>query len=232
MDYSKLNVPCQDQVLTRAFASKDPALAQGFDHTEAYSGKFDVASAVHARNPAIPEPLLYLVAHCDDSAFVIRDTEISLTKGQLSLALVLSDILLMSALVIGLNVIAFMQKDYIEEFDKATVEVRDFTLVISKLPESFRQYKDELSLKFALWSQIQNKIELCKAQKLCSEEIDPTIIEINLGETDIELLEKQREMGLLISLIEQNHIRMQKLESEPNRFKKNEELKKAEISAL
>jgi hypothetical protein len=44
----------------------------------------------------------------------------------------------MSAFVIGLNIIAFMQKDYIEEFNNATVEVRDFTLVINKLPESFR----------------------------------------------------------------------------------------------
>jgi len=56
--------------------------------------------------------------------------------------------------MIGLNVIAYMQKDYIEEYDKTTVEVRDFTLVINELPESFKQYKDELSLKFALWAQI------------------------------------------------------------------------------
>ena len=129
-------------------------MAKGFDDTRPYTGKFDAANAAYQRNAALPEPLLYVVAHCDDSAFAIRDTDISLTKSQLSIALVVSDILLMTALVIGLNVIAFMQKDYIEEFDRTTVEVRDFTLVINKLPESFQQYKDELSLKFALWSQI------------------------------------------------------------------------------
>jgi len=176
LDYSKLNLPCQDDVLPRAFASKELALAQGFDTTRPYAGKFDAANAVAVRNPALPEPMLYLVAHCDDSAFTIRflsdfmpgsvksagkrmlgelaTGEISLTKSQLSLALVVSDILLMTALMIGLNVIAYMQKDYIAEYDKTTVEVRDFTLVINKLPESFKQYKDELSLKFALWSQI------------------------------------------------------------------------------
>lgn len=154
LDYSKLNIPCQDDVLKRAFASKETTLAQGFDHTSPYTGKFDAANAVYQRNAALPEPMLYLVAHCDDSAFAIRDTSISLTKSQLSMALVVSDILLMTALMIGLNVIAFMQKDYIEEYDKTTVEVRDFTLVINKLPESFKQYKDELSLKFALWAQI------------------------------------------------------------------------------
>lgn len=209
-------------------------MAQGFDRTRPYTGKFDAANAVYQRNTAIPEPMLYLVAHCDDSAFTIRDTEISLTKSQLSTALVVSDILLMSTLIIGLNVIAFMQKDYIEEYDKTTVEVRDFTLVINKLPESFKQYKDELSLKFALWAQIQQRIQECKDQQLCSEEIDPTIVEINLGETDIELLEKQREMGKLISQIEENHIKIQKLEEQAggNRFKKNEELSKAKIAAL
>ena len=129
-------------------------MARGFDHTRPYTGKFDAANAVAQRNPALPEPMLYLVAHCDDSAFAIRDTEISLTKSQLSIALVVSDILLMTALMIGLNVIAYMQKDYIAEYDKTTVEVRDFTLVINKLPESFKQYKDGLSLKFALWAQI------------------------------------------------------------------------------
>ena len=154
LDYSKLNLPCQDVVLTRAFASKEPTLARNFDTSSPYAGKFDAANAVEQRNPAIPEPMLYLVAHCDDSAFTIRDTEISLTKSQLSIALVVSDILLMTALMIGLNVIAYMQKDYIAEYDKTTVEVRDFTLVINKLPESFMQYKDELSLKFALWAQI------------------------------------------------------------------------------
>ena len=176
LDYSKLNLPCQDDVLTRAFASKETALAQGFDTTRPYAGKFDAAGAVAVRNPALPEPMLYLVAHCDDSAFTIRvlsdfmpssiksagkrmlgelaTSEISLTKNQLSLALVVSDILLMTALMIGLNVIAYMQKDYIAEYDKTTVEVRDFTLVINKLPESFKQYKDGLSLKFALWAQI------------------------------------------------------------------------------
>ena len=156
LDYSKLNLPCQDVVLTRAFASKETTFAKYFDTAAIppYAGKFDAAGAVEQRNPAIPEPMLYLVAHCDDSAFTIRDTEISLTKNQLSIALVVSDILLMTALMIGLNVIAYMQKDYIAEYDKTTVEVRDFTLVINKLPESFKQYKDELSLKFALWAQI------------------------------------------------------------------------------
>ena len=60
----------------------------------------------------------------------------------------------MITLVIGFNWIHYMQKDYIEEFDKTTVESRDFTLMIEQLPESFSQYQDELSLKFAIWDMI------------------------------------------------------------------------------
>ena len=45
-----------------------------------------------------------------------------------------------------------MQKDFVKQFDKTSVEARDFTLVVENLPESFKQYKDELSLKYAIWS--------------------------------------------------------------------------------
>ena len=47
-----------------------------------------------------------------------------------------------------------MQKDYASHFDMYQIEARDFTLVIDKLPASFLQYKDELSLKFAIWKMI------------------------------------------------------------------------------
>lgn len=47
--------------------------------------------------------------------------------------------------------IYYMQKDYALQYDQDTIEARDFTVVIDKLPASFEQYKDELSLKFAIW---------------------------------------------------------------------------------
>lgn len=173
-----------------------------------------------------------MIGYCDDTDFVIRDTDISLTKAELSMVLVLSDVLLIIVLIVGFNMISYMQKDYIYEFSKTTVGVRDFTLVISKLPESFKQYKDELSLKFALWSQIQQKIQECKDQELCPQDIDPSICEINFAETDIELIEKQRQMGELIAKIEEDHIKMIKMEESENRFKKNEEVAKAKTRAI
>lgn len=79
-----------------------------------------------------------MVGYCDNTDFVIRDTDITLSRKQLSMVLSLSDIGLITILLIGFNIIGYMQKDYIKTYDKSTVEVRDFTLVIKKLPNSFR----------------------------------------------------------------------------------------------
>ena len=155
LDYAKLNGPCIDEILKRGLASKYDTLAGSLDPTKPHPGTFDVSKLVdtpHRYDPTVPEPLLYIIGYCDDTDFVIRDTDITLTKDQLSTVLVSFDVFTIIILIIGFNIISYMQKDYIYEFSKTTVGVRDFTLVINKLPNSFRQYKDELSLKYAIWS--------------------------------------------------------------------------------
>ena len=62
-----------------------------------------------------------------------------------------TDILILTVLIIGFNVIQKSQKDFTETFKMQQVDIRDFTLVIDTLPDSFKQYKDPLSLKFAIW---------------------------------------------------------------------------------
>ena len=146
-----MNGPCIDEILKRGFASKYDTLAGLFDPTKPHPGTFDI-NTPYSYDPKVPEPLIYIIGYCDDTDFVIRDTDITLTKNQLSTVLVSFDVFTIIVLIIGFNIISYMQKDYIYEFSKTTVGVRDFTLVISKLPYSFRQYKDELSLKYAIWS--------------------------------------------------------------------------------
>ena len=72
-----------------------------------------------------------------------------------------------------------MQQDFANQFDEETVEMRDFTMRSNQLPESFCQYEDELSIKFAIWQQIQQKIKESKELGVCKEIIEPTIVEIN-----------------------------------------------------
>jgi len=60
----------------------------------------------------------------------------------------------MIALILGYNMIYYMQKDYVYQYEQDSIEARDFTLVIDNLPNSFTKYKDELSLKYAIWRMI------------------------------------------------------------------------------
>ena len=51
-----------------------------------------------------------------------------------------------------------MQKDFATQFDEGTVKMRDFTVAKVDLLASFYFYQDNLSLKFAIWKQIQERI--------------------------------------------------------------------------
>ena len=56
-----------------------------------------------------------------------------------------------------------MQQDFAYRFDEETVEMRDFTIKSRNydkyncLPPYFKKYTDEISLKVAIWNQIQTK---------------------------------------------------------------------------
>lgn len=144
----------------------------------------------------------------------------------------MSDIIILLVLILGYNMIYYMQKDFANQYDQNTIEAKDFTLMINKLPKSFSQYKDELSIKFAIWKQIQEKIEKCKKQGLCPQDLDTSIVEINFGIGDISFLDKQKEIGALIEEIETNHILIEEANKSTNRFSKNDLLTKAKTNAL
>lgn len=171
-DYRGLDPTCLKEVLRRSFASEHDALVNKIldqrdtdrdrkmidwyldlpeiaAQTDADAGQFSFGP-----DAAVPEPLLYLVAQCDNQLLKIKYFDVEVTKSELNLFLVLSDIILTTLLIVGFNLISLMQKDLCREYDAQSVEARDFTLVIDKLPASFKQYNDELSLKHAIWQQI------------------------------------------------------------------------------
>ena len=51
-----------------------------------------------------------------------------------------------------------MQKNFAKQFDMQTVEMRDFTVRMEKLPPFFKDFDDEIQLKFEIWMQIQDRI--------------------------------------------------------------------------
>ena len=80
-----------------------------------------------------------------------------------------------------------MQEEYATQFEEEIVCAKHFTVVIHKLPDTFRQYKDESSIMFALWNQINNKIEKCKKAGIISNNFDSTILDINFGLSDYKI---------------------------------------------
>ena len=85
------------------------------------------------------------------------------------------------------NLIIYMQEDFSTKYDLQTVEALDFTLVISKLPDNFSVFENEMDLNFALWNEITEAIEYAKDIKLVPKTIDPTIIAINIALKDLTI---------------------------------------------
>ena len=102
-----------------------------------------------------------------------------------------------------------MQNDFADKYDLQTVEARDFTVVINKLPATFRQYNNEGALKFSIWQELQDAIKLAKNLRICSEKLDPTIININVTMNRNELLYHQMELNKLCDEIELLHIKLE-----------------------
>ena len=86
--------------------------------------------------------------------------------------------------------------------------MRDFTIKIEKLPKAFEEYKDEISIKFALWKYIQEKLNECK-EVYSIEGIDTTIVEINLGLNSYKNLNKLKQIRKLNDRIEFYNIKLQ-----------------------
>ena len=58
---------------------------------------------------------------------------------------------------------------------------------VRALPDNFVQYGNENSLKFGLWNEIQDAVKLAKKIGLCGQEVDSSIIQINIGLKDNSL---------------------------------------------
>lgn len=61
------------------------------------------------------------------------------------------DIFSLFIVQVFLNILILMQKNFAKQFDMQTVEMRDFTVRMEKLPSSFEFYNDEIQMKFEIW---------------------------------------------------------------------------------
>ena len=112
VDYRGLDTTCAKEVLVRAYSSKYRTLTSKLNIQELKTDLnlpddfFD--NLRYVRNDKVPEPILYVVAQCDNQVLKIKGFDMEVTKSDLNLFLVFSDIVLTSILIIGFNIISFM----------------------------------------------------------------------------------------------------------------------------
>ena len=80
-----------------------------------------------------------------------------LTREQIHAAAIYTEILSIFVFIIYVSCLDYIQFDFAEKYDKQSVEMRDFTVitcdaVTHPLPASFKKHKDQISLKYAIWS--------------------------------------------------------------------------------
>ena len=97
---------------------------------------------------------MVLVYLCETEDIKLAGTNILVSKSKIAIAIVMMDILSMAIILVFVNLLILMQEDFSHWFDVSTVEMRDFTVNAYGLPKSFSHYKDEVSIKFAIWEQI------------------------------------------------------------------------------
>jgi hypothetical protein len=164
-------------------------------------------------NSEKPGPEFFFLSYCESKDVELFGNESwSISKRTASYIIVSFDMMIVFIVIVGQNLILYMQKDFADKYDSQTVEARDFTVVIKKLPETFRQCANESALKFSLWQELQDAIKLAKALRICPAKLDPAIININVTMNRNELLNHSMELNKLCDEIELLYIRLDALD--------------------
>ena len=118
-------------------------------------------------NTEIAEPTLFILQQCDSEGIKLLGG-MHISKKDVSLIIVVNEILVLIFIILAYNMILYMAIDFSNVYDSQTVEARDFTCLIQQLPLNFRQYHTTLDMKAALWNEIQESITIAKKLGLVS----------------------------------------------------------------
>ena len=151
------------------------------------------------------KPKLNIIAACKNQKILFFGHE--LQSKTVALIAVATDITCMIIFILYIQMLIVMQRDYVKQFDEQAIEMRNFAIKINKLPESFRQYQDELSMKMEIWMQIQDKIKYAQKLDIIDNNIDTTIVNIAFGLRKYDLLNRLVDLDKLSSNIEELNIK-------------------------
>lgn len=101
---------------------------------------------------------MIVISLCEINEVTLAGTDFKIEKAWIAIIIVILDIFSLFIVQIFLNLLIIMQKNFAKQFDMQTVEMRDFTVRMEKLPPFFKDFDDEIQLKFEIWMQIQDRI--------------------------------------------------------------------------
>ena len=107
-DYHKLDAASFDEMLRRAWSSRSNSFWMNYDTLNEPAGSVFNTRQNATFDASVPEPLLYIIAECDNQVMRVAGTDIMMTKSQLNYFLILSDAILISVFIVGYNIIAHM----------------------------------------------------------------------------------------------------------------------------
>jgi len=114
--------------------------------------KFKDLSYYWFKNQSIAEPIMYTLSHCEDNLVKMKGIDVVLYHNEIAVFLIVSDIIIFSIFIIGFNTISRMSKDFVHEFNEKEMSIKNFTVIVSNLGDSFKSYRDETSLKRAIFN--------------------------------------------------------------------------------
>ena len=82
------------------------------------------------------------------------------------------------------------------------------------MPEEIDQFKDEISIKFAIWKLIQDRFTDAKQIGMCDKSLDSTIVDINFGMQSFDIIMRLNKMNDLCSEIELQNINLKQSKEE------------------
>jgi predicted membrane channel-forming protein YqfA (hemolysin III family) len=78
--------------------------------------------------------------------------EIEIDNKTVSHIIFIIDVLSMLAVFLFSRILHTMLEDYSQQFDEEVIQCKDFSLVIRKLPESYRKFKNQNEVTIHLWN--------------------------------------------------------------------------------
>ena len=152
-EYDDFNKECLEEIYERAKYSKYNNLEK---HMEEKGIGHDDLLEVHGYNKAITEPEFFVITNCKNIEINLWGTDKKMSKDKVAYIVTTIDFVSVVIFLVFINILQMIQKDFVKEFDQETIEIRDFTVKLDALPESFKKEKPDLQIyRFLLWKQIQ-----------------------------------------------------------------------------